>query len=721
MVRGYRHGGTRPDMLKFLNKSIPARWVKTLLLSLLVLFVISLGGTLLGVKYLSRDLPSLDSLQAIEPSVKTVIFAANGDTLREFYTENRTIVPLNRIPVSMQQAVISVEDRRFHQHYGIDLRRLVGVVWINLTTSRSPGGSTLTQQLARNLFPKLLPSQKRITRKFREWLVAAQIESIYTKDEILALYLNQIYLGKGSYGVQAASHVFFGKNVWELEPAESAMIAGMIQMPERFSPFNHLDRAYERRATVLETMISAGYLTRAEAEAIGATEVHPVDGSADIGASAGFAGYFVEEVRKELEKNYGASRLYKEGLKVWTTLNPQYQLWMENALETHLVTEETERDFPMTRARYDSLTAVDETPEKVAYLQGAALLEDVRTGAVLGMVGGRSFKDYKWNMTTQASRQPGSIFKPFVYLTALQNGYTPCSILMDTPFVLDTGVSLWRPKNFSGRFQGPMTLRYALSRSVNTPTAKLYLDFGLAPVLENTQKLGITSVLPRVPALFLGSGEVTLSEVVAAYSSFANHGVYVKQHLITRVESAQGEILYQVRIQQRESLEPAEAFMMTNLLSTALKEGTGVSARWRGFTKSGAGKTGTTNESTNAWFCGFTPSFCGGVWVGFDQALPMGKGATGARMALPVWADFMGKITDQKGDEPFVRPPGIVEETVCLKSGMLATSECDSIASEVFLPNNFPQDTCDLHGGQLHDFQGVDKDFQTLDRDDDEF
>ncbi len=708
-------------MLRFLNLTIPPHWVKTILLTLLVVFLFSLAGTLLGVKYLSRDLPSLDALQTIEPSVKTVIFAANGDTLREFYTENRTIVSLSRIPVSLQQAVIAVEDRRFHTHYGIDLRRLVGVVWINLTTSRSPGGSTITQQLARNLFPKLLPSQKRITRKFREWMVAAQIESIYTKDEILALYLNQIYLGKGSYGVQAAAHTFFGMDVWALDAAECTMIAGMIQRPERYSPFRHLDRAYTRRATVLETMIQAGYLSRAEAETIGATEVHPVERSGRPGAGAEFAAYFVEEVRKKLEKNYGASKLYKEGLRVWTTLNPQYQIWMEDALETHLVQEETERGFPMTRARFDSLTAVDERPEKIEYLQGAALLEDVRTGAILGMVGGRSFSDFKWNMTTQASRQPGSVFKPFVYLSALQHGYTPCSILMDTPFVLDTGVSLWRPKNFSGRFKGPITLRYALSRSVNVPTAKLYLDFGLAPVLENVQRLGFTTPLPRVPALFLGAGEVTLREVVAAYSSFANHGVYVKQHLITRVESAQGEILYQVRIEQREALEPAEAYMMTNLLETTMKEGTAVSARWRGFTKSGAGKTGTTNESTNAWFCGFTPSFCGGIWVGFDQALPMGRGATGARMALPIWANFMGKITDQKGEEPFIRPPGIVEETICLKSGMLATSGCDSIAPEVFLPDNFPQDICDMHGGQLHDFQGVDKDFQTLDRDDDEF
>ncbi len=371
---------------------------------------------------------------------------------------------------------------------------------------------------------------------------------------------------------------------------------------------------------------------------------------------------------------------------------------MEDALESHLAAEEISRHYPMTRAIYDSLTALDQRPEKVGYLQGAALLEDVRTGAILGMVGGRSFADSRWNMATQALRQPGSIFKPFVYLTALQQGYTTCSILMDTPFVLDTGVSLWRPKNFSGKFHGPMTLRYALSHSVNTPTAKLYLDFGLTPVLENVKRLGFTTPLPHVPALFLGAGEVTLKEVVAAYSVFANHGVYVTQHLINRVESADGETLYQNRIEQREAIDPGEAYMMTNLLNTTLVQGTGRSARWRGFTKTGGGKTGTTNESTNAWFCGFTPSFCGGVWVGFDQALPMGRRATGAHMALPIWAKFMGKITDEKGDEPFVRPPGITEKMVCLRSGKLATSQCDSTALEVFLPGHVPQGLCNLHG-----------------------
>ncbi len=705
-------------MRRFFQLSIPVWFVRTFLILVLLLILGSVAGTIYGVDQLSQDLPSLESLQTIESPVKTIVFAANGDTLREFYTENRTLVPLNRIPRRLQQAVISVEDRRFYDHYGIDLRRLVGVVWYNLVRGDRHGASTLTQQLARNLF---LTPEKRVTRKLKEMILAVQIEQIYTKDEILAMYLNEIYLGKGTYGVQAASHTFFGKNVWDLDDSESSMMAGMIQLPERYSPFKHLDNAYKRRAIVLETMISSGALTRAEAESIGATEVFPKSKNPSEIVSAGFASYFVEEVRKELERDYGATKLYKEGLKVYTTLVPQYQIWMEEALESHLTTEETAREYDMTRATYDSLSLVNETPSTMEYLQGAALLQDVRTGALLGMVGGRSFEDYKWNLATQSSRQPGSIFKPLVYLTALQHGFTSCSILLDTPFVLDTGASLWRPKNFSGRFQGAMTLRYALTRSVNAPTAKLYNEFGLAPLMDNVRALGFTTPLPRVPALFLGAGEVTLKEVVAAYSTFANHGVYTKQHLITRVESADGEILFEVRIQQRDALDPAEAYMMSNLLRTTILEGTARGASWRGFTKTGAGKTGTTNESTNAWFCGFTPSYCAGVWVGFDKALPMGRGATGSRMALPIWANFMGKISDQKGEEPFIRPPGIIEESICLRTGMLATTSCDSTAQEVFLPTSFPQKFCDMHGGQLHDFQGHNKDFQTLDDDDSEF
>ena len=707
-------------MRGLLGKTIPRPWVKRVMWLTLGLFLVAVGGTVFGLNWLARDLPPIDTLRTIDPSVKTIIYAAGGETLREFYTENRTIVTLDEIPVVLRQAVVSVEDKRFYNHYGIDLRRIVGVIWINLTSSSSPGGSTLTQQLARNLFPKLLPSEKRMTRKFREWIVAAQIESLYTKDEILAMYLNQIYLGKGAYGVQAAARTFFGRDVKDLGPAECTMLAGMIQQPERFSPLRHPEAAYARRATVLETMIGAGYLSRAEAEEIGATKVGTAETDA-ASVSAGFAAYFVEEVRKLLEKEYGATRLYRDGLRVWTTLVPQYQQAMEDALEAHLLEEEKGRPRSQTRAGYDQLVADGRRPPKVTYLQGAALLQDVHSGAVLGMIGGRSFEDSKWNMATQAKRQPGSTFKPFVYLTALQRGYTPSTVLMDTPVVIDTGSSLWRPENYSVTFSGPMTVRFALSHSINVPTAKLYLDFGLAPVLENLRRLGFSDDLPRVPSLFLGAGEVTLAELVAAYSAFANQGVLDDQYLISRVETVDGEVLFEARVNQRDAVDPAQAYVLTDLLTSTLTEGTAASASRYGFKRTGAGKTGTTNDNTNAWFIGYTPSFCGGVWVGFDDPIPMGRGATGSRMAVPVWASFMSKVTARKGDEVFTRPPGVVDRVTCMRSGLLALSGCDSVRTEVFLPENYPTEWCNLDRGRPLEGDSGGRGFRSLDRGNDEF
>ncbi|MBK8166351.1 MAG: PBP1A family penicillin-binding protein [bacterium] len=710
------------DARALLSVDVPRRWVRRVLWLALGLFLVTVGGTIAGLNWLASDLPPIDALRTIDPSVKTVIYAANGDVLREFFAENRTIVPLDRIPQVLQQAVIAVEDKRFRSHYGIDLKRVIGVVWINLTSNSSQGGSTLTQQLARNLFPKLLPSEKRVMRKFREWIVAAQIESLYTKDEILAMYLNQIYLGRGAYGVQAAARIFFGRDVWNLGPAECTMLAGMIQQPERFSPHRNPAAAYARRAIVLGTMVGAGYLTRGEADAIDETKVRLADPDA-VAQSAGFAAYFVEEVRKWLEKEYGATRLYRDGLRVHTTLVPQFQEWMEDALETHLLAEEKNRTKRQTRAHYDQLVAEGKRPPKVTYLQGAALLQDVRTGAVLGLVGGRSFEDSKWNMAMQAKRQPGSTFKPFVYLTALQHGYTPSSILIDTPFELDTGVSgIWRPQNYSETFGGAMTVRWALSHSVNVPTAKLYVDLGLDPVLENLRKLGFAvDTLPKVPSLYLGAGEVTLAEVVASYCAFANHGVWADQYLISRVETVDGEVLFESRVNQHEAIDANEAYVMTSLLQSTLDSGTAAGARRNGFTRTGAGKTGTTNDNTNAWFVGYTPSFCAGVWVGFDEPTPMGRGATGSRMAVPVWAAFMGRVTARKGDEQFTIPPGIVDRMVCLRTGQLARSGCDSIRSEVFLPGHHPQKGCPDHGGRVLDGVVDERDFRTLDRAEDEF
>jgi len=695
------------------NKTIPRQWVKRILLTLTGLFALALILSVVAFVVLSRGLPAPERIQTIEQPLKTLVFAADGDTLREFYRENRTVLPLERFPLSLQRALIATEDRQFFEHYGLDLRRLPKIIWNNLTTGTVHGGSTLTQQLARNLF---LNFEKTYVRKAKEALLTLQLEQTYTKDEILAMYLNEIWLGYDAYGFQAGAQLYYGKNVWELEPHEAAMLAGIVQSPAYYSPFSHLDRAYQRRVAVLRSLMACGHLTRAEAETLGRREVQIVDREARRPDRL-FAAYFIEEVRKEIEARYGAEGLYSRGLRVYTTLMPRYQRWLEEAAETHMVQEEALlRNAPLSRADYDSLVQAGQRPARVEYLQCAGLLQDVRTGAVLALMGGRSFRDYKWNIAFQAPRQPGSVFKPLVYLTALQHGYNAATILMDTPFVYDTGVSLWRPRNFSGKFEGPVSLRYALSRSINSPTAKLFLDFGLNPVLENARRLGITSELPRVPSVFLGAGELKLREIVPAYATFANHGVWVQPHLITRVESNDGEILEEARIIQHEVLDPALAYLMTDLLQTTLAEGTGKNARWFGFQQTGGGKTGTTNDETNAWFCGFTPSYCAGIWVGFDRPIPMGYNRTGARMALPIWARFMGRVTAEKGDEPFVVPPGIESRTICAHSGLLARSSCDSLRAEVFLPDNMPVNLCDRHGGQIIDFSGQGKDFQSLDR-----
>jgi len=706
----------------FWNREIPPRLLRRAAVAALLLGVLFAGGGLWVVRELARDLPSPSVLLDTTPPRKTLVFAANGDTIREYFLQNRTIVPLERIPARLRQAVVATEDRRFYRHYGLDPRRLVKVILVNLTSRSRPGASTITMQLARNLTRKrgqrYLTSEKTIRRKLKEMLLALQLEQTYSKDEILEMYLNQIYLGGGAYGVEAASRTYFGKDVWDLDDAEATLLAGLIQLPEAYSPFRHLDRAYRRRKAVLASMVAVGYLTPEQARAIDRQPVRVVaPGKKGETVDAGFAAYFAEEVRRWVEERYGYDGLYNDGLQITTTLVPDYQRWLEEASERHLERMEAENHYPMTKARYDSLMAAGHRPEKVEYLLSASVVLDVRTGAVLALVGGRDYRDSQFDLATQAQRQPGSIFKPVIYLTALQHGYTACSILMDTPVVIETGGGLWRPRNFNNRFMGPITLRYGLSHSKNVVTAKLINDFGVAPVLENARRLGITSNLPPVKSLALGAGEVNLLEMVSAYSTFPNHGVRAEPYFVSRVESADGHILYESRLQQHEVLDPATAWLMCDLMHSTLTEGTARSAVRYGFRKTAGGKTGTYNEYTDAWFIGYTPSLVAGVWVGFDQKVSMGRRGTGAHMALPIWATFMARATDGQPDEPFVRPPGIVEKLICLRSGKLATARCDSTRQEVFLADNFPQEPCDLHGGPLQDLDGYRKDFRSLDRD----
>ncbi len=467
-------------MPRLLEREIPRVWVRVSLLALTGAFCLLMGISIAWIRHLSRDLPSPAVIQEIAPSLKTLVLSARGDTIHEFFRENRAIVALPRIPLRLQQAVVAIEDRRFYDHYGVDARRIVKIIWVNLTSRSRPGASTLTQQLARNLF---LTPEKTVSRKLKEIILALQIEQTYTKDEILAMYLNQIYLGRGAYGVQAAARTYFGKDVRDLADPELTLLAGLIQNPGRFNPFTHADAAYRRRAIVLQSMVETGSLTREKAEEIGRTQVRLADPD-DVLNHVDFGGYFFEEVRQHLERRYGVAALYEGGLRVTTTLDPAAQRFMEQAVERHLTRFEKDFGYRHSRARYLRQIEAEEAGARPVYLQCAALLMDSQTGAVLGMVGGRSFRESKFNRAVQARRQPGSVFKPFVYLAAIERGYTPASILMDTPVVIDTGAGLWRPQNYSGKFEGPVTLRYALSHSINCPTARFYLDFGLSPVLD---------------------------------------------------------------------------------------------------------------------------------------------------------------------------------------------------------------------------------------------
>ncbi len=693
-------------MKRLLEREIPRRWFRLAILGLTGLFCLLLGFSMAWLRHLSRDLPSPSTIQTIEPSLKTLILSARGDTIHEFYRENRALIPLDKLPQRLQQAVIAIEDRRFFDHYGVDARRLVKILWDNLTSRGRPGASTLTMQLARNVFLASEMSEKTISRKLREIILALQIEQTYTKDEILTMYLNQIYMGRGAqgaaYGMQSAARTYFGKDIWDCGDAELTLLAGIIQNPGRHSPYAHAESAYQRRALVLRAMVETGVFTPAQAESIRSVPVQLVDPE-EARRNADFAGYFVEEVRQHLERRYGVAALYEEGLRVTTTLNPTYQRWMEEAVERRMTKFEQDFGYRHSRARYQQRALADGPAPPADYLQCAAVLLDSRTGAVLGLVGGRSFRESKWNRATQARRQTGSVIKPLVYVAAIRRGYTPASLLMDTPVVIDTGAGLWRPRSYTGKFLGPVTLRYALSHSLNMPTVKFYLDFGVQPLLDAARDLGVESQLPAVPAAFLGAGEMTLAEIVAAFAPMGNDGIYAKPYLIQRVETSQGEVLEEATIQQREALDPAVAYVMANLLESTLREGTGARAGHYGFHGTGAGKTGTTNDYTDAWFVGFTPRLCAGVWVGFDEKIPMGRNKTGGVMALPVWAEFMGRIAAESPDEPFPRPAGVNEQPICLRTGRLATSRCDSVRTEVFIDGTEPRQLCDRHAGRpLH-------------------
>jgi penicillin-binding protein 1A len=745
-------------------------------------------GTASGLLFAyAGDLPQISALDDYTPNTITRVYAANGQVVGEFATERRVLVKYEDISPLLHQAIVSAEDADFDRHFGVSISRIVITAVEDVVKHRMAGASTLTQQLARKLF---LTDEKTWERKVKEALLAIQIEKRYTKREIFTLYCNQIYFGHGAYGVEAASRLYFGKHSKDLTLEEAALIAGIIQMPERQSPFVDIHRATRRRNYVLQRMADEGYLTQPAADAAMRT---PIVVRGQPVPEESVAPFFVEEVRKYLERTYGAKQLYENGLSVYTSLDVDLQLAANQALEDGLRRLDKRRGFrkprrnllaegrsideyqedrwerPIAagqvvpavvvalgtpRGRRPSAAAalpgrkpvppgaarlrvghyraelgreaigwtgrtsvadlvepgdlidvrvlkVDEPSalltvslEQTPLMDGALLALDNKTGQILAMVGGMSFARSKFNRAVQAYRQMGSGFKPVVYTAAIDRGFTPTTILQDTPasFPGGAGQPPYTPHDYDGKYEGAITLRHALEQSRNIPAVRTMEQVGPKQVIEYARKFGFQGPMEPYLSLALGAAEASLVEATAAYSVFPNQGVLMKPYEILRITDRQGNLLEENRPQPREAIRADTAFVMTNLMRGVVERGTAAAAAALDWPL--GGKTGTTNDYTDAWFTGFDPNITAGVWIGYDDKKPLGPAETGAAAALPVWIEFMKVYIAKRGDRqnpPTFEPPGnIVFVTVDRATGQPLTGDAPGAINEAFIAGTQP-------------------------------
>ena len=681
------------------------KW-KVILNGLLVLIVVFLGMSIAGIKWFSRDLPSMARLEMIEPALKTRILAADSTVIKEFYIQNRILLPLEKIPIELQQAFLAIEDRRFYKHFGIDFVRLAAVAWKDLSHwNRREGASTITQQLSRDLF---LTKEQTFPRKIKEALLAIRIERTYSKDEILELYMNQIYFGAGTYGIEAASRKFFGKPVSALELHQTALLAGLNKNPDGYNPFVNPDRALRRRNVVLTAMHDFGVIDKAELDTLKSREldVAQLESGRD-----GFASYFTEHIRQELAAKYGSQAVYREGYTVYTTLDPHLQRIAEDSLESYVRQIELEEKYEFTRAVYlDSIEAGAEM--KPDYLQSAAIALDPRNGHIKVMVGGRSFDESEYNRSLQAKRQPGSAFKLFIYVAALENGYGPSDVLLDTPLVVELpNGEVYKPRNFSKKFSGAVSLRHALNESIN-----ILQKIGAPSVIGVARRMGIKSHLRPYLSLALGAQEVTLLELTSAFGVLGASGVRSEPIAILKIVDRNGNTIEEYREYSEEVLSPEISYIITDMLKTVVDEGTGKTVRMMGLNIPCAGKTGTTDDYTDGWFVGFTPELAVGVWTGFDEKVTMGRNRTGAHVALPIWVDIMRAAYRRRPGPDFTRPAAITEAMICDESGLLATPYCERVRREIFIEGMEPVRQCDLHRVSPYDLLDPDRDFRDMDK-----
>ncbi len=661
----------------------------------------------------SDNLPDIDTLETFQPKRVTHVYSGDGRLLLDFKEENRELIrEFDEIPRAMKDALISIEDRRFFSHWGIDLRRIFGAAKENLwrLNPTGQGASTLTQQLARNLYKKVGRQSANETiqevratyaRKVREMITAVYIERLYTKREILVMYLNTVFFGHDAHGLKSAARLYFDKEVADLAVEECALIAGLLKAPNTYSPFNNPDRAKTRRNIVLKEMVGASKLGAADYRRLAAEPVRVHRGQR--AETYGLAPYFVEYVRRQLEKRYGKS-LYRDGYAVHTTVNAQMQQIAERQFNIQLGAVQAVVDKHV--ARMDTT----ELPTSVSTLiQGAFVALDPKSGEILAMIGGRDVHGDSYNRAYQATRQAGSSFKPFVYTAALDNGRFPSDVLDDNAITIaERDGSVWTPENYDKQFRGLMTLRDGFKSSRNIIALKLATDVTAGRISQYAHTMGINTPISEVPSIGIGSSDVKLLEMVSAYAVFPNHGIHVEPTAVRRVLDADGNTIEESSTKRREALRPAVAVVMTDMMRSVMDEvrGTGRGARTRyGFHSPAAGKTGTTNDYRDAWFIGFTPDLVAGVWVGADDQRVSLAGQSGATAALPLWAKFMKEVYEKV--EPykdrrridFEYPEDLVGyRAVCNDTHSLATRYCPNQGRDLFILHGPMPASCPLHG-----------------------
>jgi len=773
------------------------------------LVVLLMAATLGVLWYLwSSNMPFIGSLEEYSPPVITEVFSEDGKAIGRFWTEKRVVVPLEEMSEYMTQAIVSAEDSRFYEHKGIDFQGIFRALTKNVAAGRvSQGGSTITQQVTKALLLK--NTTRTYKRKAREAILALQIEKIFSKERILFLYLNQIYLGHGAYGVEAAAQSYFGCTAKELSLAQSALLAGLPQAPSRYSPVSNMTEAKQRQRYVLSRMREEGYITSDQEKEAYEEAIILKDSEENFFDRTP---YFTEHVRRYLEEQYGEELLYSGGLKVYTTMDydmqksaqaavvqglsdldkregyrgPVKSLDSDEAMEAFreelgaamleepvkvgeqrlALVEEVDNDkkqvicsmgdekgiLPVSEMKWarepdpdkayhevtiiypgevlskgdvvlclvkdrqlisgvtqevknplDHSDLVPAAPLEEEYIydlsleqevipQAALLSLDPSTGKVKSMVGGRSFEESQFNRAIQSKRQPGSAFKPIIYSAALDKGMTAASIILDAPYVSTTrpedGEEIWKPQNYAEKFYGPTLFRVGLISSRNVITVKILRDIGISYVVDYANNMGIESELAPDLSLSLGSSGLSLKEITAAYAVFANNGMMIEPYFINRIEDRNGNILEEAQPSLKQAISPATAYVMTDVLKAVVSEGTGWRAKALG--RPAAGKTGTTNNLIDAWFMGYTPELVTGVWVGYDNLIPMGKDETGSRAACPIWLQFMQEALEDMPVSDFTVPEGVVFAKIDAEKGLLASEFSEKTVFQSFVKGTEP-------------------------------